>query len=183
MKLNLDISLELTNQLLFSASESYNSYGSSQSTIAHPISSLPDSVEGGKSEVNELLSLPSSYESALKVNQALQRRITISLSKLTKALQENQKQQVITIYVICNFLSFLLFQEHLKNEIEDQNLSAIYDKTINSSKDAANVRPSSFSIPYFKDKTGIPAPMNEYSKLKVDQGYLDLYTTKARICK
>lgn len=42
---------------------------------------------------------------------------------------------------------------------------------------------SKFCVPYFKDSSGMSAPMNEDGKRKVDDGYLDLYTIRSRPCK
>ena len=45
------------------------------------------------------------------------------------------------------------------------------------------LRISSFSVPYFKDKNGRQPPRNNDAKYKIDNNYLDLYTTRKRTCK
>ncbi|KAK8731863.1 hypothetical protein OTU49_007306 [Cherax quadricarinatus] len=44
----------------------------------------------------------------------------------------------------------------------------------------APMRISHFCVPYFKNRSGMNAPKNEDAKFKVDNGYLDLYTTRTR---
>lgn len=57
------------------------------------------------------------------------------------------------------------------------------DKEYRECRDKYYARPSSFAIPYFRDRSGMPAPMNKDSKAKVELGYLDLYSTRLRTCK
>ncbi|KAB7496269.1 snRNA-activating protein complex subunit 4 [Armadillidium nasatum] len=138
------------------------SEASSHTSTVHPLASIPESIDGGRAEIEELKSLPVNFESALRTNQALQRRLNATLNRLEKTLQEN-----------------LIKQAQLLEEEEDQGIVT----TLEKDKEYRNkyfVRPSSFSIPYFKDRCGMPAPMNNDTKYKVDNGYLDLYSTRLR---
>ncbi|KAL7640762.1 UNVERIFIED_CONTAM: hypothetical protein RMT77_009037 [Armadillidium vulgare] len=138
------------------------SEASSHTSTVQPLASIPESIDGGRAEIEELKSLPVNFDSALRTNQALQRRLTATLNRLEKTLQEN-----------------LIKQAQLIEEEEDQGIVT----TLEKDKEYRNkyfVRPSSFSIPYFKDRCGMPAPMNNDTKYKVDNGYLDLYSTRLR---
>lgn len=42
---------------------------------------------------------------------------------------------------------------------------------------------SKLCVPYFKDSSGMSAPMNEDGRKKVNKGYLDLYTIRSKPCE
>ncbi|KAG7163903.1 snRNA-activating protein complex subunit 4-like [Homarus americanus] len=122
----------------------------------------PDDAEGRDCTVDEILDLPPSLDTALKLNMALQISFSDKIKTLQKALKENHSRQ-----------------EMLKNKITA--IKYCTDQVLKwDGSDKPPLRISHFAVPYFKNRSGMNAPMNEDAKFKVDNGYLDLYTTRTR---
>lgn len=79
--------------------------------------------------------------------------------------------------------SIFLLQLVLHNEEDDERLNAEEEKLLRESDSKYFLRISSFCRPYFKSKTGMPAPMNEDAKFRTENGYLDMYQTRYRACE
>ncbi|KAF2368523.1 SANT/Myb domain [Trinorchestia longiramus] len=120
-------------------------------------------VEDGNKLLETLGDTPDSLEKALTLNQALQRRFSTNIERLETALKQNLQRQLTLHY-----------------EEDEDRLSAQEEKQIRTSDSRYFLRISSFCKPYFKSKIGMPVPMNEDAKFRVDQGYLDMYQTRQR---
>lgn len=117
---------------------------------------------GRVDSVRELLSLPQSLDSALRLNMALQKRFRDRILALESVFLKNIENQA-----------------KLKEEIMCARTMRESDqKTDGTGK--LPLRISHFCVPYFKNRGGMPAPMNDDAKLKVEKGYIDLYITRSR---
>ncbi|CAL4165878.1 unnamed protein product, partial [Meganyctiphanes norvegica] len=113
---------------------------------------LDELLQGGQ--------LPS-LELALKYNFVLQQRFSEKLRTLERVLQNNRRRQL-----------------QLREELGD--LKSVRDCETTEKGTRSTLRISHFCVPYFKDRSGMPAPMNADAKFKVENKYLDLYTTRSR---
>ena len=68
------------------------------------------------------------------------------------------------------------------DEMENEKLRNEEDRALRDSDSKYFVRISTFSKPYFKTKSGMPAPMNEDAKYKIENQFLDMYQSYARPC-
>nr|XP_053647009.1 uncharacterized protein LOC128698717 [Cherax quadricarinatus] len=118
---------------------------------------------GGRDDsLEELMSLPPTLETALKINMTLQRNYRERIQDLEKVLQNSENRL-----------------RKLKEEISEDRFAC--DKEYRWDPNGkAPMRISHFCVPYFKNRSGMNAPKNEDAKFKVDNGYLDLYTTRTR---
>lgn len=74
------------------------------------------------------------------------------------------------------------FQEKLRDEIRETKYTSDNEHKWDGTGKPP-LRISYFCVPYFKNRSGMNAPKNEDAKWKVDNGYLDLYTTRTRPCR
>lgn len=125
--------------------------------------STEDGDTAGRGDTTEeLLALPESLDTALKLNMTLQKNFRDKIQNLEKVLQENVTKQV-----------------KLKDEIREAKYTSGHElKWDGTGKPPLRI--SYFCVPYFKNRSGMNAPKNEDAKWKVDNGYLDLYTTRSR---
>ncbi|XP_064112030.1 uncharacterized protein LOC135219304 [Macrobrachium nipponense] len=112
--------------------------------------------------VSELLSLPQSLDSALRLNMALQKRF---------------RDRILALESI--FLKNVESQAKLKREIACARTVRASDQKADGTGKLP-IRISHFCVPYFKNRGGMPAPMNDDAKMKVEKGYIDLYITRSR---
>ncbi|ROT80817.1 snRNA-activating protein complex subunit 4 [Penaeus vannamei] len=112
--------------------------------------------------VDDLLNASPSLETLHKLNSTLQKRFEEKLVKLERILQTN-----------------LARQAQLKDEISQDKANLEQEKK-GDAREKAPFRVSNFCVPYFKNRSGMNAPKNEDAKFKLDNGCLDLYTTRAR---
>nr|XP_045584882.1 uncharacterized protein LOC123747003 isoform X2 [Procambarus clarkii] len=121
---------------------------------------------GGRGEtLEDLLTMPPSLDAALKLNMSLQRNYRESIQALERVLQDN-----------------ITRQEQLKEEVREARYTS-YTAEDDQKWDGTGKPPmriSHFCVPYFKNRSGMNAPKNIDAKWKVDNGYLDLYTTRTR---
>ncbi|XP_037778416.1 snRNA-activating protein complex subunit 4-like [Penaeus monodon] len=117
---------------------------------------------GNGENVDELLKASPSLETLHKLNATLQKRFEEKVVQLERILQTN-----------------LARQAQLKDEISQDRVNTDQEKK-GDAKEKAPFRVSNFCVPYFKNRSGMNAPKNEDAKFKLDNGCLDLYTTRAR---
>ncbi|XP_047493765.1 uncharacterized protein LOC125042255 isoform X2 [Penaeus chinensis] len=127
-------------------------------TASNDVQNLAGNVE----TVDDFLKAGPSLETLHKLNLTLQRRFEYKRDQLDRILQTN-----------------LTRQAQLRDEISQDRANTDQEKK-GDTKEKAPFRVSNFCVPYFKNRSGMNAPKNEDARFKLDNGCLDLYTTRAR---
>ncbi|KAK7077598.1 hypothetical protein SK128_001532, partial [Halocaridina rubra] len=115
-----------------------------------------------RDNVDELLSISPSLDSALRLNMVLQKRVQDRLQCLEITLERNSAKQ-----------------KKLEDNILNAKQAREYEQR-NDGSSKLNLRISFFAVPYFKNRSWMPAPMNEDAKMKLNSGNIDLYVTRTR---